>query len=61
MTAMDCQTLVRVRWDAETVYLVADLMRSGVPPSEQNLESLAAACERLSQVVRELGGDGHQS
>ncbi|MCH7537978.1 MAG: hypothetical protein IID57_09015 [Proteobacteria bacterium] len=53
----DLQILVRARYDAESVYLIADLIRSGVPPSEQSLATLAAASKRLSAAVKALGGD----
>ncbi len=54
---VDREVLVSARWEAETVYLIANLIRSGVPPSELNMERLALSCKRLTNVILALGGD----
>ena len=54
---VDREILVSARWEAETTYLIADLIRSGIPPSELNIERLALSCKRLTNVIRSLGGD----
>lgn len=51
------EALVAARWEAETTYFIADLIREGVHPSEKDLIRLALTCERLTTVIVELGGD----
>lgn len=55
VTGSDLQILIRARYDAETVAIIAALIRDGVPPSEQNLESLQRCFRRLSKAVEVLG------
>ncbi len=57
LQTVDREILVSARWEAETTYLIANLIRSGVPPSELNIERLALSCKRLTNVIRALGGD----
>ena len=57
VTGSDLQILIRARYDAESVYLIAELIRDGVPPSRQNLQILEKCCKRLSQAVAVLDGD----
>ena len=54
--ALNSKIMVAARWEAETVFFIADFMRAGVPPSQANLDRLALACQRLSKVILELGG-----
>ena len=51
------EILVSARWETETVYLIADLIRAGTLPSQRNLDRLALACERLTNVINVMGGD----
>ena len=49
--------LVSARWEVETVYLIAELIRDGTLPSQKNLDRLELACRRLNNAVKALGGD----
>ena len=57
MATIDRKILISARWEAETVYLIADLIRGGVLPSQSNLDRLALSCERLTNVIQAMGGD----
>lgn len=58
---LDREILVAARWEAETVYMIADLIRRGVLPSQRNLDRLALSCNRLTNVIREMGGDQQEA
>ena len=49
--------VISARWEVETVYLIAELIRGGTLPSQRNLDRLALACRRLNNAVKALGGD----
>lgn len=51
------KVLVSARWEVETVYLIAELIRDGYLPSQRNLDRLGLACRRLNNAVKALGGD----
>ena len=49
--------VISARWEVETVYLIAELIRDGYLPSQRNLDRLGLACRRLNNAVKALGGD----
>jgi hypothetical protein len=49
--------IISARWEVETVYLIAELIRGGTLPSQRNLDRLELACRRLNNAVKALGGD----
>lgn len=49
--------VISARWEVETVYLIAELIRGGTLPSQRNLDRLGLACRRLNSAVKALGGD----
>ncbi len=61
MATIDREILVEARWEAEIVYLIADLIRGGTLPSQRNLDRLALSCNRLTNVIREMGGDQREA
>jgi hypothetical protein len=45
------KALVIARYEIETVFLVAELIRGGVLPSQLNLDRLEVACRRLQKAL----------
>lgn len=54
------QILVAARWEAETVFLYADLYGQGVLPATRDRERLCRACTRLTKAIQALGGDQYK-
>lgn len=51
------EILLLARWECETVYLICELIRDGVLPTEDNADRLALACQRLTRVIDALNDD----
>lgn len=50
--------LVLARYEIESVFFYCDLYRKRLLPTEQDLERIGLAHERIDNVIKFLGGDG---